>query len=552
MHKQFDELLKSLAEGVSRREALKKFVVGPAGDTRLKSHQSAIVVVALLATGTVARANTLTVTNTNDKGSGSFRATTNSAKSGDTIVFASSLNGQTITLTSDQITIKNSVDIEGPGAALLSVSGNDKNRIFNINGGLTVTIAGLAITHGYANGGAGVLNAGSTLTLAGDVVAYSQAFHLESDVGNGGGVRNSNGGNLVAKNCLFLGNTALGDRSANLEAEGGGLYNAHDSTASVTDCDFTGNQAFGGDGAVASKGFPSGFQGQAEGGAVHNAGTLIVEHCTFTNNLAKGGNGAKADSSAGVGLQMAFGTGGAIENHGGTITVSDSAFTNNQAIGGSNELGGGGPGSLWGQGAGGAITNGTTATITNCTFTGNEARGGSGSTCTGSLFAGVATGGAIFSIFTGATTTVSGCTFTNNLADGGSGNSGATYSGTGFGGGIFSQQGAVATVTSSTFTGNVAVGGPGPFGGAGGDGLGGGFANILASNLTVKTSVVSGNRAIGGAAGTLGSPGNGFGGGFYLTSDGVACWDSFTSVSTSGNFASTGFPDVFGTFTICP
>src|SRR5207248_7807597 len=84
-----------------------------------------------------ATAATLTVTNANDKGSGSLRATITNAKSGDTIVFASSLNGQTITLTSDQLTINKNLDIEGPGASLLSISGGDTNRIFNINEGLT-------------------------------------------------------------------------------------------------------------------------------------------------------------------------------------------------------------------------------------------------------------------------------------------------------------------------------------------------------------------------------------------------------------------------------
>src|SRR5258706_2737160 len=152
MDKQFDELSKSLAEGVSRREALRKFGVGLAGGTRLQSLQSAICLVALLATGTVASANTLTVTNVGDKNPGSLRATITNAKSGDTIVFAPTLNGKTITLTSDQLTINKSLDIEGPGPSLLAISGNDANRIFNINEGLSVTVRGLTLTHGRATG----------------------------------------------------------------------------------------------------------------------------------------------------------------------------------------------------------------------------------------------------------------------------------------------------------------------------------------------------------------------------------------------------------------
>jgi hypothetical protein len=65
------------------------------------------------------------------------------------IVFSPSLNGQTIALTSNELVIKNSVDIEGPGAASLSISGGDKVRVFDIvSEGLTVRIAGLTLTHG--------------------------------------------------------------------------------------------------------------------------------------------------------------------------------------------------------------------------------------------------------------------------------------------------------------------------------------------------------------------------------------------------------------------
>jgi hypothetical protein len=77
--------------------------------------------------------STLTVLNTLDKGTGSFRDSIVRANDGDKIVFASSLAGQTITLTSDQIEIKHSLDIEGPGASLLAISGNNKNRVFAID-----------------------------------------------------------------------------------------------------------------------------------------------------------------------------------------------------------------------------------------------------------------------------------------------------------------------------------------------------------------------------------------------------------------------------------
>ena len=73
----------------------------------------------------------------------------------------SSLNGRTITLSSDELAIKKSLDIEGPGASLLAVSGNDTFRVFDVvSEGLTVRIAGLTITHGRTVGNNGGFNAG--------------------------------------------------------------------------------------------------------------------------------------------------------------------------------------------------------------------------------------------------------------------------------------------------------------------------------------------------------------------------------------------------------
>src|SRR5438309_7290973 len=74
--------------------------------------------------------STLTVVNTLDKGAGSLRDTIGRAHYGDTIVFDPGLNGQTIALASDELAIKKSLDIEGPGASLLAVSGSDAVRVF--------------------------------------------------------------------------------------------------------------------------------------------------------------------------------------------------------------------------------------------------------------------------------------------------------------------------------------------------------------------------------------------------------------------------------------
>ena len=59
--------------------------------------------------------STLTVTNNLDSGAGSLRDTIAASRSGDLINFDPSLNGQTIILTSGELAISWSLDIEGPG-----------------------------------------------------------------------------------------------------------------------------------------------------------------------------------------------------------------------------------------------------------------------------------------------------------------------------------------------------------------------------------------------------------------------------------------------------
>src|SRR5262245_14533342 len=64
---------------------------------------------------------TLTVTSTADSGPGSLRERVAAAASGDTIVFAVN---NTITLTSGEIILSAALNILGPGANVLAVSGN--------------------------------------------------------------------------------------------------------------------------------------------------------------------------------------------------------------------------------------------------------------------------------------------------------------------------------------------------------------------------------------------------------------------------------------------
>jgi hypothetical protein len=552
--------------------------------------------------------STLTVLNALNSGAGSLRDAVTNAKSGDTIVFAPSLDGQTIALTSDQLTINKSLDIEGPGPGLLAISGNDTNRVFDISEGLTVTIDGLTITHGLTNGaaGGGILDAGSNLMLANDVLSYNQDLGNKGSLAGGGAISARGGASLVITASTLIGNQAVSPKNGDYMV--GGAINIADanSSATVTKCTFTANKVIGGDGG--SLGSGGTFVGTVSGGAINNTGTLAVRDSMFTDNQAIGGNGNSGAKGSGSATDIGVSGGGGIWS-GGVMIVSGCTFTHNQAIGGSNNTATATGASKVGAGESGALENGPegVATVMNCTFAYNEALGGSGNTGgNNAIQLGAGIGGGMRNA---GTLTLDLCSFTGNLAVGGTGNAGGAFVSAGTGGGLANQAAVVtagasgagaATISNSVFTGNEAIGGAGGPGGTGGDGLGGGIANILGSSLITTSCTLTGNGATGGAAGSGGNGGNGFGGGIYndgpsvlpanagtpatlivtastmtdnqaiggaagnggsagqgigggayFTTGGVVCLDLFTSMKIAGNTASTSNDDVFGVFSIC-
>jgi hypothetical protein len=85
----------------------------------------------------------------------------------------------TITLGGTQLTISGSVDIEGPGAELLSISANLQSRVFYVNSGIVASLLGMTITGGTADDGGGVYNNGGTLVIV-DAVISGNATAAES------------------------------------------------------------------------------------------------------------------------------------------------------------------------------------------------------------------------------------------------------------------------------------------------------------------------------------------------------------------------------------
>jgi hypothetical protein len=434
--------------------------------------------------------STLTVTSADDDGlAGTLRTVLAAAQSGDTIVFDPHLEGQTITLAQGQLTVGQSLDIQGLGADKLAISGHAASRVFAISAGATVTLAGLTITGGLATDGAGILNAGH-LTLSNDVLSSNVAQGVA-----GGGLFGDGGG------------------------RGGGVANQAGATLVVVDTLFAGNQALGG---------PHG--GNAFGGGIYNqAGTVTIDQSTFTGNQAVAGDGGSVGTAVTLpgGLSitlLGMGAGGGVWNDGGSVTITDSLLSHNRGQGGSNGDASGSTAMLplVGSAIGGAIGSGaffTTATptvaIAGSTLRGNQSRGGT-NVVVGAFEsdAGTGRGGAVGAV--AGDVSVSHSAISGNVAQGGArfrleteffGENLVQEGGSaGFGGGIhhqfnfgFSSPAASLTVsiTDSTMSGNAAQGG-GPSAFA----FGGGLSTRLA-DVQVSNSIVSGNQAIG-------SPGGGF------------------------------------------
>ena len=137
-----------------------------------------------------------------------------------TIVFDTSRvfsRPRTITLskvlgTLDLVGQSTPVAIQGPGASIVTVSGDDKVPVFLVGHRATATIAGLTISHGSGGFGGGITNVG-TLTLANSIVTNNAAI-------NGSGIYSD--GTLTVADSTIAHNT--GDEEI-FSPQGGGIDN---------------------------------------------------------------------------------------------------------------------------------------------------------------------------------------------------------------------------------------------------------------------------------------------------------------------------------------
>lgn len=244
-------------------------------------------------------------------------AVTLSNKTGtaDTITFASAVG--VIALSKGELVLTDSATVIGPGAGLLTVSGNaavaaPNNRVFNVSSpSLSLHVSALTLTGGNLSGfeAGGAIRGGSTVTLDGVVLRANRAFSggavaeaatlnlngctLENNSAVYGGAIDINMGAL--NDCVFRDNKG---------ADGGGAVRFKD-TLSATGCRFENNQAYVG-GAIYSRSFTASdlllsrtilagnVATTGDGGAIYAVAvtTITITDCTLAGNQAAGSGGA--------------------------------------------------------------------------------------------------------------------------------------------------------------------------------------------------------------------------------------------------------------------
>ena len=315
---------------------------------------------------------------------------------GNTITFDPSLNGKTITLRGDEITIKKNLKIDA--SALedgVAVDAGDASRAFIVLGKFN---ANTGSTNGYANvtiNNVAIMNGNATV-YKNDSIGYPV---LEQFKTNGGGIFA-----YAAK--LTLNDVAV---SGNKAQNGAGVW-SYAGSLTINDSTFDGNTA------------------NYEGGAVYAAllNSFTSDSSTFSNNKATSYSsgairlssikGAASLTNVTISGNSSGKLGGAIYATNTKATITESTITGNKAT------------------LGGAIASQTKGamTVANSEVSGNTST----------------TGGGAFYLGSGTCSlTLSDVLVANNTS------SGSTYGG----GGIYARDASTLTVSNSTFENNKAA-----------------------------------------------------------------------------------------------
>ena len=248
----------------------------------------------------VAQTFSYVVTKTADTNDGvcdadcSLREAIAAAVPGSTIIFASPLfdSPQVITLTSGELLISKNLTVNGTGANLLSISGNNQSRVFYLDLDADLTVNGVTITKGNGAGtttpalngtGGGIFSYYGKLTLTNSIIS--------NNIGSEGG-----GGIYNALGTLTLTKSTVRDNTSDANNNGccGGITNDN-GTVTIIDSTVSGNSSF-------------------YGGGIYNLGTMTLVNTTVSGNVSTGNSAA-----------------GGIINSAGTLNLTNVTVTENKS-----------------------------------------------------------------------------------------------------------------------------------------------------------------------------------------------------------------------------
>ncbi len=229
----------------------------------------------------------ITVTSTADSGSGSLRQAINDACFGGAIGFDQSLAGQTVGLTSAELTINKPLTIDGAGAPGLTISGSGVVRPFVIDATMNATISHLRIANGYGYQLAGGILNNGTLTLDHVLLENNTVTTDYEDYWKGGaGIYNGDGSTLNLINSTVKENIAQA-------SNGGGIYAFFNTLVVLDRSTISGNSA-------------------NVGGGLRTLGDVEILNSTISGNSAYGWHG------------------GALFHTNGAVDILNSTIANNR------------------------------------------------------------------------------------------------------------------------------------------------------------------------------------------------------------------------------
>ncbi|HPO13124.1 MAG TPA: DUF5011 domain-containing protein, partial [Candidatus Hydrogenedentes bacterium] len=201
---------------------------------------------------------------------------------------------QTINLGS-RIRPNYTITITGPGADLLTISGQDACQIFRIYEGATITMTGLTLAHGYATLASGDY-AGGAIYTEDDATVHISECSFENNYGEFEGGACLVTGIIDFNFCAFSNNTT--------NTSGGAIFFPNNTIATLYYCSFSSNSApFNAGGGIAVSESDIYIYGSlfanntaSEGGGITFYGTksMTISNCTILGNIVEGYGGGIA------------------------------------------------------------------------------------------------------------------------------------------------------------------------------------------------------------------------------------------------------------------